>query len=97
MVTLKDVATTGSEIIQLLNGKGAKEEMIHQGMVAPQFFVGTAGGPAYTNSQGVPWSTAYINGDVGRSYFRPPVKHRRGNKEPRWYTNICYSLPMIHM
>ena len=38
--------------------------MIHQGMVVPQFFVGTAGGPAYTNSQGVPWSAAYINGDV---------------------------------
>jgi len=33
-------------------------------MTAPQFFVGTAGGPAYTNSQGVPWSAAYINGDV---------------------------------
>jgi Mn-containing catalase len=37
--------------------------MIHQGMVAPQFFVGSAGGPAYTNSQGVPWTAAYINGD----------------------------------
>src|SRR5215212_3581169 len=57
-------AADNSEIMQLLNGKTAKEEMIHQGMVAPQFFVGTAGGPAYTNSQGVPWSAAYINGDV---------------------------------
>jgi Mn-containing catalase len=33
-------------------------------MTAPQLFVGTAGGPAYTNSQGVPWTAAYINGDV---------------------------------
>jgi Mn-containing catalase len=33
-------------------------------MVAPQFFVQTGGGPAYTNSQGVPWTAAYINGDV---------------------------------
>src|SRR5436190_9112403 len=57
-------AAENSEIMQLLDGKGAKEEMIHKGMVAPQFFVGTAGGPAYTNSQGVPWSAAYINGDV---------------------------------
>lgn len=60
---LKDAANN-SEIMQLLDGKAAKENMIHQGMVAPQFFVGTAGGPAYTNSQGVPWSAAYINGDV---------------------------------
>src|SRR5215204_803391 len=57
-------AAENSEIMQLLDGKAAKENMIHKGMVAPQFFVGTAGGPAYTNSQGVPWSAAYINGDV---------------------------------
>ena len=57
-------AAENSEIMQLLNGKAAKEQMIHQGMTAPQLFVGTAGGPAYTNSQGVPWTAAYINGDV---------------------------------
>ncbi|MBS1606887.1 MAG: manganese catalase family protein [Bacteroidetes bacterium] len=57
-------AAENSEIMKLLDGKTAKEELIHQGITAPQFFVGTAGGPAYTNSQGVPWSAAYINGDV---------------------------------
>ena len=57
-------AAENSEIMQLLDGKAAKEDMIHKGMVAPQFFVGTAGGPAYTNSQGVPWTAAYINGDA---------------------------------
>ncbi|MEO6547862.1 MAG: manganese catalase family protein, partial [Ferruginibacter sp.] len=57
-------AAENSEIMQLLDGKAAKENMIHKGMVAPQLFVGTAGGPAYTNSQGVPWTAAYINGDV---------------------------------
>jgi Mn-containing catalase len=56
-------AAENSEIMQLLNGKAAKENMIHKGMVAPQFFVGTAGGVCYTNSQGVPWTAAYINGD----------------------------------
>src|SRR3982751_342147 len=56
-------AADQSEIMQLLDGKAAKENMIHQGMVAPQFFVGSAGTPAYTNSQGVPWTAAYINGD----------------------------------
>lgn len=57
-------AAENSEIMQLMNGKGAKESLIHQAMTAPQLFVGTAGGPAYTNSQGVPWTAAYINGDV---------------------------------
>lgn len=60
---LKDAAEN-SEIMQLLNGKAAKESFIHQAMVAPQFFVGTDGGPAYANCQGVPWTAAYINGDV---------------------------------
>lgn len=60
---LKDAAER-SEIMQLLNGRQAKEEMIHQGMTAPQFLVGSGGGPCYTNSQGVPWTAAYINGDA---------------------------------
>src|ERR1044071_800546 len=60
---LKDAAES-SEIMQLLDGKAAKESVIHKAMVAPQFFVGTGGGPAYTNSQGVPWTAAYINGDA---------------------------------
>jgi Mn-containing catalase len=57
-------AADNSEIMKLLNGKAAKEEVIHQGMVAPQFLVGSAGTPCYTNSQGIPWTAAYINGDA---------------------------------
>src|SRR3954447_4401051 len=57
-------AADKSEIMQLLEGKTSKENIIHKAMVAPQFLVGTAGGPAYSNSQGVPWTAAYINGDV---------------------------------
>jgi len=60
---LKDAAER-SEIMQLLEGKTSRENIIHQAMVAPQFLVGSAGGPAYTNSQGVPWTAAYINGDA---------------------------------
>src|ERR1700709_1181535 len=56
-------AAENSEIMQLLDGKAAKEDMIHKGMVAPQLLVATGGGPAYTNSQGVHWTAAYINGD----------------------------------
>lgn len=56
-------AADQAEIMRLIEGKEAKEQMIHQAMVAPQFLVASAGGPAYTNSQGVPWTAAYINGD----------------------------------
>jgi len=56
-------AADNSEIMRLLDGKAAKEQMIHEGMIAPQFLVGSAGTPAFTNTQGVPWTAAYINGD----------------------------------
>lgn len=59
---LKDAADN-SEIMQLLDGKTNKENFIHQAMMAPQFLTSTGGGPAITNSQGVPWTAAYINGD----------------------------------
>jgi len=57
-------AAENSEIMQLLNGKAAKESFIHQAMTAPAFMVQSAGGPTITNSQGVPWTAAYINGDA---------------------------------
>lgn len=60
---LKEAAEK-SEIMQLLNGRTAKESIIHEAITAPQFLVGSGGTPAYTNSQGVPWTAAYINGDV---------------------------------
>ncbi|SFW77109.1 manganese catalase family protein [Chitinophaga sancti] len=56
-------AADESEIMQMLDGRKAKEEIIHRSMIAPQFLTSSGGGPAYTNSQGVPWSAAYINGD----------------------------------
>src|SRR5205085_6568768 len=57
-------AADNAEIMQLLDGKASKENMIHQAMVSPQFFTSTGGGPAYVNSAGVPWTAAYINGDA---------------------------------
>ncbi|GGH74150.1 Mn-containing catalase [Filimonas zeae] len=56
-------AANESEIMQMLDGKQRKEEFIHQAIVAPQFLTSSGGTPAYTNSQGVPWTAAYINGD----------------------------------
>jgi Mn-containing catalase len=57
---LKDAANR-SDLMRLLQGSAAKEEYIHESMVQPQFLVLTGGGPAVTNSQGVPWSGAYVN------------------------------------
>jgi Mn-containing catalase len=56
-------AAENSEIMKLLDGKAAKEQIIHEAMTAPQFLVASAGTPAFTNTQGVPWTAAYINGD----------------------------------
>jgi Mn-containing catalase len=56
-------AAENSEIMKLLDGKASKEQIIHEAMTAPQFLVASAGTPAFTNTQGVPWTAAYINGD----------------------------------
>jgi len=56
----KDLAAT-SPITKLTQGKAAKEEVIHQAMTNPQFLALSGGGPTLTNSQGVPWTGAYVN------------------------------------
>lgn len=62
---LKDVADK-SEIMRLLEGKAAKENMIHEAMVNPQFLTLTGGGPQLRDSVGTPWTAAYVtaNGDL---------------------------------
>jgi Mn-containing catalase len=60
-------AADSSEIMQVLNGKAAKEEIIHQAVFAnPQFGIITGGGVTPRNSQGIPWCASYIhsNGDL---------------------------------
>lgn len=60
-------AADNSEIMQVLNGKAAKEEIIHQAVFAnPQFGIITGGGVTPRNSQGIPWCASYIhsNGDL---------------------------------
>src|ERR1044072_8820584 len=49
-------AAEQSEIMQLLNGKAAKESYIHEAIVNPHFLVESGGGPMVTDSQGIPWS-----------------------------------------
>ncbi|GAA5532181.1 manganese catalase family protein [Deinococcus metallilatus] len=60
---LKDAAER-SDLMRLVRGAGGvdqKDQMIHEAMVNPQFFALTGGGPRLTDSQGVPFSGAYIN------------------------------------
>lgn len=60
-------AADSSEIMQVLDGKAAKETIIHAALSAnPQFPIITGGGPTLRNSQGIPWCASYIhsNGDL---------------------------------
>lgn len=56
-------AAENAEIMQLLKGKGAKEDMIHTS-INNTFLVGSAGAPAFINAEGAAWTANYINGDV---------------------------------
>jgi Mn-containing catalase len=60
-------AAEQSEIMVAMNGKAAKESVIHAALSAnPQFLIITGGGVTPRNSQGVPWCASYIhsNGDL---------------------------------
>jgi Mn-containing catalase len=57
---LKDAAEQ-SDLMRLLKGKSEREQLIQEAATAPQFLTLTGGGPAVTNSQGVPWSGLYVN------------------------------------
>ncbi len=57
---LKDAANK-SEIMQLLDGTDKKEAFIHEAMTNPQFLALSGGGPTLTNSNGIPWTAAYVN------------------------------------
>jgi Mn-containing catalase len=46
-------------INDLISTEGARR--MEMGMMDPQFLVLSGGGPKLTNSQGVPWSAAYVN------------------------------------
>jgi len=58
---LKDAADS-SEIMQVMDGKAVKENIIHQALTAnPQFVIITGGGVTPRNSQGIPWCASYVN------------------------------------
>lgn len=50
------------QLDKILKGERAiRDEVVHQAFIDPQFFVLSGGGPKVTNSQGVPWTGAYVN------------------------------------
>lgn len=58
-------AADESEIMQTMN-KTSKESYIHESMMNPQFGVLSGGGPILSDSNGNPWTAAYVtaNGDL---------------------------------
>ncbi|HEY9002365.1 MAG TPA: manganese catalase family protein [Mucilaginibacter sp.] len=50
-----------SELMQTMDGKSTKEGFMHEAMFNPQFAVLSGGGPTVTDSNGIPWSGAYVN------------------------------------
>jgi len=57
---LKDI-TEESYLSRLMKGQAEKEALIHEELSNPQFLVLSGGGPTLTNSNGVPWTAAYVN------------------------------------
>jgi Mn-containing catalase len=57
---MKDAVET-SAIADMMKGKATKEDLIHDALYNPQFAILTAGGPTVTDSNGAPWSGAFIN------------------------------------
>lgn len=55
-------AADESDLNKMLDGKGAKENYIHDAMVDPHFFIVSGGTPTLTDSVGNPWSATYIMG-----------------------------------
>lgn len=57
---MKD-ALESAPISKMMNGKAAKEELINEAFYYPQFGVLSGGGITVTDSNGVPWTGAYVN------------------------------------
>lgn len=82
------VASEEDEINMLLDGTEAKESYIHEAMVNPHFYCLTGGGPALTDSNGIPWTAAYVtaNGD--------PTVDMRSNMAAESRAKIVYEYLM---
>ncbi|MEO6546828.1 MAG: manganese catalase family protein [Ferruginibacter sp.] len=57
----------------------------------------SAGGPAFTNSQGVPWTAAYINGDVQGNLTSVLRSNIGAETRAKIVMSTCFNLQMMHM
>lgn len=60
---MKDVVEN-MEINQMMGGKSAKEDFIHQAFTNPHFLVMAPGSPELTDSNGNPWSATYVTANA---------------------------------
>lgn len=54
-------AAEQSDLMKMMKGTSAKEDLIQDAWAGSHFAVLTGGGPPVTNSQGVPWNGMYVN------------------------------------
>jgi Mn-containing catalase len=54
-------AAEQSDLMRLLKGKSEREQIIQEASTNRQFLDLSGGAPTLTNSQGVPWTAAYVN------------------------------------
>ena len=57
---LKD-AVEHTSLSEVMKGSGSRDDLIHQALMNPQFCVLSGGGPTVTDSNGHPWSGAFVN------------------------------------
>lgn len=81
-------AAEADDISTLLDGKAAKEDYIHEAMINPHFYALTGGGPAVTDSNGIPWSGAYVNANGD------PTVDMRSNMAAESRAKIVYEYLM---
>jgi Mn-containing catalase len=58
---LKQAFESSSLAEMVSGGKAARDALVHQALMNPHFLVLSGGGPAVTDSNGNPWTGAYVN------------------------------------
>jgi len=54
-------AVERSSLAKVMDGKGGREELVHEALTSPSFLVLSGGGPVVTDSAGYPWNGHYVN------------------------------------
>ncbi len=57
---LKEEADS-SELMQIMDGNGKRDDLVHDAFIHPHFYIESGGGPMLTDSMGVPFSGSFIN------------------------------------